>query len=59
MYTGGGPALIIGDRNDDTDVGGGFNILVGLQHRRGLFTEFKVGFGDSPDIKFGVGFTFK
>ena len=59
VYAGGGPALIIGDRNDDTDVGGGFNILVGLQHSRGLFTELKVGFGDSPDIKFGVGFTFR
>jgi hypothetical protein len=59
VYLGGGPAIIIGDRNDDTDVGGGFNILVGLQHRGGLFTEFKVGFADSPDIKFGVGFVFK
>src|SRR5512145_1712479 len=59
VYLGGGPAVIIGDRNDDTDVGGGFNILVGLQHRGGLFTEFKVGFADSPDIKFGVGFVFK
>jgi hypothetical protein len=59
VYLGGGPAVIIGDRNDDTDVGGGFNILVGLQHRGGLFTELKVGFADSPDIKFGVGFVFK
>jgi hypothetical protein len=59
VYLGGGPALIIGNRNDNTDAGGGFNILVGLQHRKGLFTEFKVGFGDSPDIKFGVGYTFR
>lgn len=59
VYLGGGPALVIGDRHDDTDVGGGFNILVGVQHRKGLFTELKVGFADSPDIKFGVGYAFK
>jgi hypothetical protein len=59
VYVGGGPALLIGNRNDDTDVGGGFNILVGLQHRQGLFTEFKVGFNDSPDVKFAVGYVFK
>jgi hypothetical protein len=40
-------------------VGGGFNILVGLEHKKGLFTEFKVGFADSPDIKFAVGYVFK
>ena len=59
LYIGGGPALVIGDRNDDTDVGGGFNILVGAQHRKGLFTELKVGFADSPSIKFAVGYAFK
>ena len=59
VYLGGGPALVIADRHDDTDVGGGFNILVGVQHRKGLFTELKVGFADSPDIKFGVGYAFK
>ncbi|HEY7476134.1 MAG TPA: hypothetical protein VH679_14040 [Vicinamibacterales bacterium] len=59
VYLGGGPALVIGDHNDDTDVGGGFNILVGVQHRKGLFAELKVGFNDSPDIKFGVGYAFK
>jgi hypothetical protein len=59
VYVGGGPALVISHRHDDTDAGGGFNILLGLAHRRGLFTEFKVGVIDSPGFKFGVGYRFK
>lgn len=47
-----------GGREDDTRVGGGFNILVGLAHRDGLFTEFKVGALDSPEVKFAVGYSF-
>ena len=31
----------------------------GLENRRGLFFEFKLGVADSPDFKFGVGFTFR
>ena len=49
------PLLI---RDDDADVEGGFNVLVGLQHRQGLFTEFKVGAIDSPSVKFTVGYAF-
>ena len=43
----------------DTDFGGGFNVGVGVQHRRGLFAEFKVGAIDSPEVKFMVGYAFK
>lgn len=43
---------------DDTKTEGGFNILVGLAHRDGLFAEFKVGALGSPDIKFAVGYSF-
>ena len=43
----------------DTDTGGGLNVLVGLAHREGLFTELKLGLGDSPDVKFAVGYTFR
>ena len=64
VYAGGGPALNIysfdddgGD--DDGEVGGGFNIMVGVQHRQGLFAEFKVGMIDSPDVKFAVGYVFR
>jgi hypothetical protein len=63
-YVGAGPALNIinfdnpaGD--SETDAEGGFNILLGLAHSGGLFTELKVGALDSPDLKFGVGYTFR
>jgi hypothetical protein len=66
VYFGGGPALNLysfGDdhpgRGDDTELEGGFNVMVGLQHTGGLFTEFKVGAVDSPDIKFVVGYAFR
>jgi len=59
LYFGGGPALLVGHANDDTDAGGGFNVLVGLEHRGGLFTEFKVGGGDSAGIKFCVGYVLR
>ena len=65
-YVGAGPALNIIDRNsngrsrggDDTNVEGGFNILIGVEHEGGLFTELKVGALDSPDLKFVVGYVF-
>jgi hypothetical protein len=58
LYVGGGPALNLYRTSRDTDPGGGFNILIGLQHPRGFFTEFKVGALDSPGFKVGVGYTF-
>ena len=66
VYFGAGPAVNIYSfdddrpgRGDDDDVGGGFNILVGAQHRQGLFTELKVGMIDSPNLKFTVGYVFR
>ena len=65
VLIGGGPALNVFSFDDNEgrgrgrdNVGGGFNILVGLEHREGLFTEFKVGMSDSPDVKFTVGYSF-
>ena len=59
FYLGAGPALVIDKVNNvGTSTGGGFNILLGLEHRQGLFTELKVGFADSPSVKFGVGYVF-
>lgn len=64
-YIGAGPALNIyrfgetGNRPADTDAGGGFNVLVGVEHEEGLFGELKVGTVDSPEIKLTVGFTFR
>ena len=63
-YIGAGPALNIyrfggsQNRSGETDTGGGFNILLGLEHRKGLFGELKVGAIDSPEFKFTIGYTF-
>jgi hypothetical protein len=66
VYLGGGPALNVRSfwessprRGEDSDTGGGFNLLVGLEHRDGLFAEVKVGIIDSPGFKFAVGYNFK
>ncbi len=60
VYFGGGPSLVIDHpTGGETGTGGGFNLLIGLSHRQGLFTELKVGLGDSPELKFGVGYTFR
>jgi hypothetical protein len=58
VYAGAGPALNIIDRESDTDAEGGFNILLGVEHRRGLFFEIKVGTIDSPEFKIGIGYVF-
>ena len=59
LYIGAGPALVIDRFTNNTNTGGGFNILIGAQHRGGFFTELKVGMIDSPGVKFGVGYTFR
>lgn len=59
LYVGAGPALVIDKVTNNTNTGGGFNILFGAQHQRGFFTELKVGMIDSPNVKFGVGYTFR
>jgi len=59
LYAGGGPALNIYMVNDDSNSEAGVNFLAGVEHRRGLFFEFKAGVIDSPEFKFGVGWTFR
>ena len=59
LYAGGGPALNIFMANDDSDTEAGFNFLVGAETSRGLFFEFKLGAMDSPELKFGVGYTWR
>jgi hypothetical protein len=59
LYLGGGPALVIDNVNNaGTNTGGGFNLLLGVEHTKGLFTELKVGMADSPGVKFSVGYIF-
>ena len=73
LYLGGGPAINIFETDDtrfeaddtrrgrggESGLGGGFNILVGVEHPQGLFTELKIGAIDSPDLKFSVGYSFR
>ena len=64
LYAGGGPAVNfytfdIGDDDDDTETDAGLNFLFGVEQRSGLFFEFKLGVIDSPEVKFGVGYTFR
>jgi hypothetical protein len=59
LNLGGGPALIVARRRGNTDSGGGLNVLVGVEHSQGFFTELKVGAIDSPGVKFGVGYAFR
>ena len=63
LYAGAGPALNIfmfdGPGDNDAETEAGFNILVGAETPKGLFFEFKIGAIDSPDFKFGVGYTWR
>jgi len=59
FYAGAGPAINIYNLDEHTDSEGGFNFLGGLEHDKGFFFEFKAGAWDSPDLKVGVGYTFR
>ena len=61
LYAGAGPAINIYsfDDIDDSETEPGMNFLFGAEHARGLFFELKLGAIDSPELKFGVGYTFR
>lgn len=59
LYAGGGPALNITSFDDDSTTDGGVNALFGVETTTGLFFELKVGAIGSPDVKFGVGYTWR
>lgn len=58
VYAGAGPALNIIRRHGNNESEGGFNVLLGVQHERGLFFEVKAGAVDSPNFKLGFGYIF-
>lgn len=65
IYAGGGPAVNFysfdrgPDRDRDSSSEAGLNFMLGLEQSEGLFFEFKIGALDSPELKFGVGWTFR
>jgi hypothetical protein len=58
VYAGGGPALNIFRIQDQSETEGGFNLLLGIEHRHGLFGEIKAGAIDSPNFKITIGYIF-
>lgn len=63
IYAGGGPALNLYrfdlPAGSTTAARPGFNLLAGVTHRSGLFAELKLGLIDSPDVRFGIGYTWR
>jgi hypothetical protein len=59
LYAGGGPAVNFFTADDNTNTEGGLNLMIGAEQPRGLMFEVKVGAFGSPDVKFGVGWTFR
>ncbi len=57
MYQGGGPAVVFVRQNDRTSTHAGSFFTFGFAHENGFFTDFKLGTGTAPTLKFGVGFT--
>jgi hypothetical protein len=70
IYAGGGPALAFSHRNfaEETDRGKidfgdldsdiGFNFLIGVQTREGMFLEMKTSAYAIPTLRFEIGFNF-
>ena len=59
VYAGAGPALNIYSFNDDSETDGGLNFIFGAETSNGLLFEAKIGAIDSPELKFGVGYTWR
>ena len=65
LYAGGGPGVNFysfdrgRDRDRDTSSEAGLNFLIGVEQSSRLSFEFKIGALDSPELKFGVGWTFR
>lgn len=59
VYQGGGPAVVFVRQNERTSTHAGSFITFGFAHENGFFTDFKLGTGTVPTLKFGVGFTLR
>ena len=62
LYQGSGPVLAIYKFDEafwgvrETDLRGGLDVLFGVSHDSGFFTEIRVGAADSPNLRAGAGF---
>ena len=59
VYQGGGPAVVFLRLNDDTSMHAGSFFTFGFAHENGFFTDFRIGNGNAPTLKFVVGYTFR
>lgn len=64
FVTGGGPAIVLTRLADDrfdfgTEVNAGGSYLFGFAHDNGFFTDIRVGGGNVPALKLGVGWSVK
>jgi hypothetical protein len=57
IYFGGGPSFNTTFTTGDHETGAGFDVLVGASSGR-FFGEVKLGVGNSPTLKAGVGYNF-
>lgn len=57
LYQGGGPAIVFLRQNNNTSTHAGSFFTFGFAHESGFFTDFKIGSGTVPTLKFGVGYT--
>jgi hypothetical protein len=57
-FAGGGPAMNWYRLAGQSETQPGANVVGGVRHSKGLSTEVRVGFLDSPELRFGVGYTF-
>ena len=55
---GGGPRSTSTTTDGGSDTQAGLNFVLGVAHRGGFFVEAKVGAFDSPNLKFGFGYSF-
>ena len=59
LYAGGGPAVNFYSFDDNSSTEGGLNVVFGAEAAQGVFFEIKLGALDSPDLKVGVGYTWR
>ena len=57
IYQGSGAAVNFTKFDDATTARGGFNVIFGVSHKSGFFSEIRIGGSGSPNLRYGVGFT--